>query len=138
MGRDASSFGERLPTLRRSLVLRNRRKHTANESTSVVSFGTKIRLTYPPGGWCRCRAANKMVPSVRLSINTLLPNHQTDHQISQITQFYNRLCSRPLKAVPCANAQMQRTVFQERLRLISTSIFTVRHVLYQASTAMYM
>lgn len=128
-------WGERLrlPTLHRSLVLTNRREHTTDDSASVISFGTKKRQTDPPGGWRRCRAASKMVPSVRLSINTRPANHQTDHEISQITQFYKKLCS-PFSAI----AQMQRTIFQERLRLISTSMFTVCHIVYQASTAMYM
>ena len=91
MGREAASFGERLPTLHRNL-----REHTTNDPASAVSFDAKMRLTDPPGGWRRCRAADKMAPSVRLSINTLLANHQTDNQISQITQFYKELC-RPLK-----------------------------------------
>jgi len=91
-GREAASFGERLPTLHR-----NCREHTTKEPASVFSFGTKMRLTDPTGGWRRCRASNKTAPSVHLSINTLLAKHQTDNQISQITQFYQELCW-PLKS----------------------------------------
>ena len=78
-GREAASLGERLPTLHR-----NRREHTTKESTSVLTFGTKMRLTDPTGGWRRCRAADKMARSVSLLISTLQGKHQTDTQITKV------------------------------------------------------